>query len=102
MTELPEVRGRLTPNRDLSELTWLRVGGAADWLFQPADVDDLCDRAAAKPDGCLVALDRITDSRNVGAVLRTCAGAGVDGVLLAADGTAGLTPAAVLRLKGPN
>jgi UDP-N-acetylmuramate dehydrogenase len=24
-------------------LTWLRVGGPADFLFQPADVDDLCD-----------------------------------------------------------
>lgn len=35
------VRGRLTRNRDLSELTWLRVGGPADYLFQPADVDDL-------------------------------------------------------------
>lgn len=40
-TVLPPVRGRLTPARDLSELTWLRVGGPADWLFQPADADDL-------------------------------------------------------------
>lgn len=38
---MPEVRGRLTANRDLSDLTWLRVGGPADWLFQPADIDDL-------------------------------------------------------------
>ncbi len=38
---LPEARGRLTRDRALSELTWLRVGGPADWLFQPADVDDL-------------------------------------------------------------
>jgi len=37
----PSVRGKLTPNRDLSTLTWLRVGGPADWLFQPADVEDL-------------------------------------------------------------
>ncbi|SEN87590.1 UDP-N-acetylmuramate dehydrogenase [Palleronia pelagia] len=40
---LPAVRGRLTPDRDLSELTWLRVGGPADVLFQPADVADLAD-----------------------------------------------------------
>ncbi|MGH1455030.1 MAG: UDP-N-acetylmuramate dehydrogenase [Paracoccaceae bacterium] len=40
-TTMPETRGRLTPNRPLSDLTWLRVGGPADWLFQPADVDDL-------------------------------------------------------------
>ena len=36
-------RGTLTPNRLLSDLTWLRVGGPADWLFQPADEADLCD-----------------------------------------------------------
>jgi UDP-N-acetylmuramate dehydrogenase len=42
MTEMPQVRGRLTPRRSLSDLTWLRVGGPADWLFQPADLEDLC------------------------------------------------------------
>ena len=41
MIDLPEVRGRLTPARILSDLTWLRVGGPADCLFQPADVEDL-------------------------------------------------------------
>lgn len=44
---LPPVRGALTPDRALSDLTWLRVGGPADWLFQPADVDDLSDFLAA-------------------------------------------------------
>jgi len=29
--------------RALSELTWLRVGGPADWLFQPEDEADLAD-----------------------------------------------------------
>ena len=38
---LPPVRGTLTPHRPLADLTWLRVGGPADWLFQPADEDDL-------------------------------------------------------------
>ncbi|MFC4670191.1 UDP-N-acetylmuramate dehydrogenase [Seohaeicola nanhaiensis] len=38
---LPAVRGTLTPNRPLAELTWLRVGGPADWLFLPADEADL-------------------------------------------------------------
>ncbi|MEP1766364.1 MAG: UDP-N-acetylmuramate dehydrogenase [Sulfitobacter sp.] len=41
MTDLPTPRGKLTAQRTLSELTWLRVGGPADYLFQPADVDDL-------------------------------------------------------------
>ena len=37
----PPLRGRLTPGRPLADLTWLRVGGPAEWLFQPADEDDL-------------------------------------------------------------
>ena len=41
MNQLPEVRGTLTANRDLADLTWMRVGGPADVLFQPADVADL-------------------------------------------------------------
>ncbi len=44
---LPAVRGRLTPNRALADLTWLRVGGPADWLFQPADEADLAAFLAA-------------------------------------------------------
>ncbi len=39
--DLPEVRGRLSEGRDLSGLTWLRVGGPAEIFFQPADPDDL-------------------------------------------------------------
>ena len=38
---LPMPRGTLTPDRPLADLTWLRVGGPADWLFLPADEDDL-------------------------------------------------------------
>ncbi|MBN2629130.1 MAG: UDP-N-acetylmuramate dehydrogenase [Rhodobacteraceae bacterium] len=44
---LPNPRGTLTPNRPLADLTWLRVGGPADWLFQPADEDDLAAFLAA-------------------------------------------------------
>lgn len=47
MQQLPPPRGTLTPNRPLADLTWLRVGGPADWLFQPADEADLCDFLAA-------------------------------------------------------
>lgn len=39
--DLIPVRGTLTPQKPLDALTWLRVGGPADWLFQPADEDDL-------------------------------------------------------------
>ncbi|MEM1065397.1 MAG: UDP-N-acetylmuramate dehydrogenase, partial [Pseudomonadota bacterium] len=47
VASLPPVRGRLTPNRPLADLTWLRVGGPADWFFQPADEDDLAAFLAA-------------------------------------------------------
>ena len=51
MTDLSQipVRGTLTPDRDLDSLTWLRVGGPADWLFQPADAADLSAFLAALP-----------------------------------------------------
>jgi UDP-N-acetylmuramate dehydrogenase len=41
MKTLPTPRGTLSADKPLSELTWLRVGGPADWLFQPLDADDL-------------------------------------------------------------
>ena len=41
MNTLPMPQGRLTPDRPLNDLTWLRVGGPADYLFQPADFADL-------------------------------------------------------------
>ncbi|MEL6921352.1 MAG: FAD-binding protein, partial [Pseudomonadota bacterium] len=39
--DLPELRGRLTPNAPMSAVTWFRTGGPAEVLFQPADEDDL-------------------------------------------------------------
>ncbi|NPD13827.1 UDP-N-acetylmuramate dehydrogenase [Xinfangfangia sp. D13-10-4-6] len=38
---MPQPRGVLTPDRPLADLTWLRVGGPAQWFFQPADEEDL-------------------------------------------------------------
>lgn len=37
------VRGRLTADAPLDKLVWFKSGGRADWLFEPADVDDLID-----------------------------------------------------------
>ncbi|MEM1375421.1 MAG: UDP-N-acetylmuramate dehydrogenase [Pseudomonadota bacterium] len=47
--DLPEVRGRLTFSRELSQLTWLRVGGPCEALFQPADTEDLAEFLRALP-----------------------------------------------------
>jgi UDP-N-acetylmuramate dehydrogenase len=48
---MPPVRGALTPDRPMADLTWLRVGGPADWLFQPADEPDLAGFLRALPPG---------------------------------------------------
>ena len=39
--DLPPVRGRLTAAAPLAPLVWFKSGGAAQWLFEPADVEDL-------------------------------------------------------------
>lgn len=36
-----DTRGRLTPQAPLGPRTWFRVGGNAEWLFQPGDTEDL-------------------------------------------------------------
>jgi UDP-N-acetylmuramate dehydrogenase len=46
---MPELRGRLTANQRLSELTWFRVGGPAQVLFTPGDEDDLAYFLARLP-----------------------------------------------------
>jgi len=40
---IPTTRGRLQEKVVLAPLTWFRVGGPAEFLFRPADVDDLCN-----------------------------------------------------------
>ncbi|WP_434781421.1 UDP-N-acetylmuramate dehydrogenase [Aurantiacibacter hainanensis] len=36
-----DVRGDLKANAPLAKLVWFKSGGTADWLFEPADLDDL-------------------------------------------------------------
>lgn len=38
---MPQVRGKLTADAPLAPLVWFKSGGVADWLFEPADLDDL-------------------------------------------------------------
>jgi UDP-N-acetylmuramate dehydrogenase len=46
---LPKVRGRLAADAPLAQITWFRVGGPAEVLFRPADLEDLSGFLAAKP-----------------------------------------------------
>src|SRR5436190_13726344 len=38
---MPRVRGRLSANAPLAPLVWFKSGGNAEWLFEPADAEDL-------------------------------------------------------------
>ncbi len=38
---LEGIRGDITHRAPLAKLVWFKSGGAADWLFEPADLDDL-------------------------------------------------------------
>ena len=41
LSRLPEVEGKYTENRAMDSLSWLRTGGPAEVLFQPAHMADL-------------------------------------------------------------
>lgn len=45
----PPTRGRVAFDAPLDRLTWFRVGGKADALFRPADLDDLTSVLRALP-----------------------------------------------------
>jgi 23S rRNA (guanosine2251-2'-O)-methyltransferase len=63
--------------------------------YEYADADDLLDRAAASGEQPLiVALDSVTDPRNLGAVVRSAAGFGAHGVLIPERRSAGMTASA--------
>ena len=38
---IPGLRGRLSPGAPLANVTWFRVGGPAEAMFRPADLEDL-------------------------------------------------------------
>ncbi len=46
-----DVRGKLTRNAPLDKLVWFKSGGPADWLFEPADLDDLVAFLSALEEG---------------------------------------------------
>jgi 23S rRNA (guanosine2251-2'-O)-methyltransferase len=63
--------------------------------YEYAHPDDLLDRAAeVKEPALIVALDSVTDPRNLGAVVRSAAGFGAHGVLIPERRAAGMTASA--------
>ncbi len=49
MLDLPPLRGRVQRDAPLGPATWFRVGGKAEALVRPADVEDLCAFLRALP-----------------------------------------------------
>ena len=49
VTAWPALRGRMQEAAPLAPATWFRVGGPAELLARPADVDDLCAFLTALP-----------------------------------------------------
>ncbi len=68
--------------------------------FSYVDAEELCTQAAECEAAILLLLDRVQDPGNLGAILRVAAGAGVAGVLLASEATAGVSPAAFKASAG--
>lgn len=46
---MPDVRGRIRADEPLARYTWFRVGGPAEVLYEPADMDDLTLFLAQRP-----------------------------------------------------
>ena len=90
ISDLPALAGTLTPDRPLAPLSWLRVGGAAELLFQPAHMADISAFMRALPaDVPVMAIGVcsnliIRDGGIRGAVIRL--GRGFNGFELMANG----------------
>jgi 23S rRNA (guanosine2251-2'-O)-methyltransferase len=62
--------------------------------FEYADAEDILDDALAAEAGLVVALDQVTDPRNLGAIIRSAVAFGAHGVLLPERRTVHMTAAA--------
>lgn len=107
----PPVRGRLTQGAPLSKLVWFKSGGPADWLFEPADLDDLLSFLGALDAGVpVMALGLgsnliVRDGGIPGVVVRLGkAFSGVevrrDGVIACGGGASGILVASAARDAG--
>jgi 23S rRNA (guanosine2251-2'-O)-methyltransferase len=92
LAEVDRRRLHVKPERELSEAVGTRDHqGVIAWCepYKYADAWELASGALP----LLACLDQVTDPRNLGAVCRTAEGAGANGVVLPAHGSAVVTPA---------
>ena len=85
-----ERKPKVVPERTLTELAGTRDHQGVVARVEPFRYADAYELAAGEP--LLVALDQVTDPRNLGAVIRSAEGAGATGVILPAHNSARVTP----------
>jgi 23S rRNA (guanosine2251-2'-O)-methyltransferase len=93
-----ERKPRIVPERALTELAGTRDHQGVVARVEPFRYADAYELAAGEP--LLVALDQVTDPRNLGAVIRSAEGAGASGVILPAHNSARVTPAVARSSAG--
>ena len=92
-------RVHVKPERELTEEAGTRDHQGVLAFCEPYRYADAYELAAGdRP--LLVALDQVSDPRNLGAVVRSAEGAGATGVVLPAHGSARVTPAVVRASAG--
>jgi UDP-N-acetylmuramate dehydrogenase len=98
---LPPVRGRLSEKVPLAPITWFRVGGAAEVMFRPADVEDLARFLAEKPADVPVTVIGVASNLLVrdGGVPGVVVRLGRGFVEIAVDGTRVITGGGALDLN---
>jgi 23S rRNA (guanosine2251-2'-O)-methyltransferase len=85
-----ERKPKIVPEKALNELAGTRDHQGVVARVEPFRYADAYELAAGEP--LLVALDQVTDPRNLGAVIRSADGAGATGVILPAHRSARVTP----------
>ena len=93
-----ERKPKIVPEKALSELAGTRDHQGVVARVEPFRYADAYELAAGEP--LLVALDQVTDPRNLGAVIRSAEGAGATGVILPAHNSARVTPAVARSSAG--
>jgi 23S rRNA (guanosine2251-2'-O)-methyltransferase len=96
---LAEAGPRQKAERELSELASTRDHQGVVARVEPYRYADAYELARVEQP-LLVALDRVTDPRNLGAVCRSAEGAGATGVVVPAHGSAVVTPAVARASAG--
>ena len=93
-----ERKPKVVPEKALNELVGNRDHQGVVARVEPFRYADAYELAAGEP--LLVALDQVTDPRNLGAVIRSAEGAGATGVILPAHNSARITPAVARSSAG--